>query len=308
MLSGLKRRVRGTLVRGRNAVDALRGRATAPVDGADSAGFASLVNSFTSRHPSEAARAVMLDAVIERVVRPIHRTVFWGDRLLSLDKAQSFLDDETFRRCYEAIHGAHRYDAYTSPNTIAWRLHTLVWAARCGLALDGDFVECGVFKGDMAWVVATVLGEQMRGRAFFLYDSFEGLAPELSRPEDYPDHPDFLALANRVYREPGIYESVMARFADRPDVRVIRGFLPQSFRIAMPERIAFLHVDLNSPAAEIAVLEELFDRVATGGIIVFDDYGWHQFHVQRQAEDRFMAKRGHAIMELPTGQGLVVKH
>jgi O-methyltransferase len=76
----------------------------------------------------------------------------------------------------------------------------------------------------------------------------------------------------------------------------------------MPSHIAFLHVDLNSPAAEVGVLEILFDRVVPGGMVVFDDYGWHIFHKQRLAEDRFMAERGHAILELPTGQGLVVKH
>ena len=76
---------------------------------------------------------------------------------------------------------------------------------------------------------------------------------------------------------------------------------------AVPDRIAFLHIDLNSPAAEIAVLEHLFDRVVSGGYIVFDDYGWKQFKKQRDLEDRFMASRGHFILELPTGQGLVIK-
>ena len=41
--------------------------------------------------------------------------------------------------------------------------------------------------------------------------------------------------------------------------------------------------------------------------MVFDDYGWHLFRKQKDAEDAFMAERGYAILELPTGQGLVVK-
>jgi len=43
------------------------------------------------------------------------------------------------------------------------------------------------------------------------------------------------------------------------------------------------------------------------GYIVFDDYGWKHFKKQRDAENRFMADRGHFILELPTGQGLVIK-
>jgi O-methyltransferase len=267
-----------------------------------------IVQEFMAGSPSAAERAAFLDAVIESTVASNHSNVFWGDRLLTLDKAGSFLSDEAFRKALQAIRSSHVYDAYSSPHTIAWRLHTLVWAARCALASDGDFVECGVFKGDMAWVVATVLGDAMQQRAFYLYDSFEGFSPEMSRPEDFPEQPGFLAFANKFYRQPGLWESVVARFAGFPHVKIIRGFLPEALEIAMPERISFFHVDLNSPAAEIAVLNVLFERVAPGGMVVFDDYGWQQFHRQREAEDRFMAERGHVILELPTGQGLVVKH
>ena len=258
--------------------------------------------------PSEAERAAFFDAVIENVVSSNHSNIFWGDRLLTLDKASGFLADEAFRNSLEAIRSSHVYDSYNSPHTIAWRLHTLVWAARCALAHEGDFVECGVFKGDMAWVVATVLGDMMHQRAYYLYDSFEGFSPKMSRPEDFPEHPGFLAFANEFYRQPGLHESVVARFAGFPHVKVIRGFLPEALSIAMPLRISFLHVDLNSPEAEIAVLNVLFERVVPGGVVVFDDYGWQLFHRQREAEDRFMAERGHVILELPTGQGLLIKH
>jgi O-methyltransferase len=125
--------------------------------------------------------------------------------------------------------------------------------------------ECGVFKGDMAWVVATVLGAALRDRTFNLYDSFEGFSPKYSRPEDYPENPGFRDFANRVYQQPGLYEMVLAKFAGMPHVRVTRGFLPEALDVVMPERIAFLHIDLNSPAAEVGVLKVLFDRVVTGG-------------------------------------------
>lgn len=50
----------------------------------------------------------------------------------------------------------------------------------------------------------------------------------------------------------------------------------------------------------------LFDRVAPGAVIVFDDYGWLGCRPQRLAEDAWLAKRGYRVLELPTGQGLVV--
>ncbi len=254
-----------------------------------------------------ASRAQFLDRLITAFVVRDHDRVFWGDRLLSLGKSMGFLDDPRFAAAYQQIRGSHQYDQYDSPHTVAWRLHTLVWAAQNGLALDGDFVECGVFKGDFAWVVTELTDFARQPKVFYLYDTFAGFAPAYSSAADYPEAPGFFDFANQVYNDPAIYAEVVRKFADCANVRIVRGVVPDSLAQAAPARIAFMHIDLNSPAAEIGALEILFDRVVAGGIIVFDDYGWHLFRKQKEAEDAFMAARGYRIFELPTGQGLVVK-
>ena len=235
-----------------------------------------------------------------------HASIFWGDRLLTLDKSAGFLEDPKFIRAFREVRGSHQYDQYEGKDTISWRLHTLCWAARNALTIEGDFVECGVFKGDMAWVVMQVVGiENVRG--YYLYDSFDGFSPDWSSDDDFPGHHGFIEFANQFYRQEGLHDYVRGRFDGYSNVRVIKGFLPDALSIACPERISFLHVDLNSPRAEVAVLQRLWDRIVAGGIIVFDDYGWKLFRRQKDAEDAFMRERGHEILELPTGQGLVVK-
>src|SRR5262249_41117937 len=86
-----------------------------------------------------------------------HLSVLWGEKLLTLDKSMGFRENPTFRASFDAIRGSHIYDEYDGPDTIIWRLNTLCWAAARGLHVGGDFVECGVFKGDMAWVVTQVV-------------------------------------------------------------------------------------------------------------------------------------------------------
>lgn len=250
-----------------------------------------------------------VENAVEQVIQRLqanHLTVSWGDRLLTIDKTAGFLDEPRFAKAYGAIRGAHQYDQYGGNHTIAWRLNTLCWAARRGLRLEGDFVECGVFKGDMAWVILNVLGPE-NVPDYYLYDSFEGFSEKYSSSADYPLSAGFLDFANKHYRESGIYGRVVDRFKPFPKVKVVKGFLPEALDQACPEHISFLHVDLNSPAAEVAVLERLFDRVSPGGAIVFDDYGWKLFEKQKLAEDEFMRARGYEVLELPTGQGLVVK-
>jgi O-methyltransferase len=253
--------------------------------------------------------AGFIDFVIAGLLTRDHRSIFWGDRLLTLDKSCGFLEEPAFGAALEVIRGSHRYDQYASPLGIAWRLHTLVWAARTALALpQGDFVECGVFKGDMAWVVGRVTRFETTGRLFHLYDSFAGFDPAQSTAADFPDSPRFFAFAESVYSEPGLYERVAARFAAQACYRIHQGYLPASLdHPDAPQRIGFLHIDLNAPAAELGCLDRLFGRVVPGGVIVLDDYGWRLCRAQKDAEDRFFAGLGYSVLELPTGQGLVVK-
>lgn len=252
-------------------------------------------------------KAALFNRMLDVLIRPHHSTLFWGDRMMSLDKSMGFLDQPALHIALDSIRGAHDYDDYRGPHTIAWRLHTLVWAAENGLRLPGDFVECGVFQGDMAWVITQVLDLGALGKSFYLYDTFSGFSDTYSSSADFPDNPGFLEFANEIYSKPGLYKSVCDRFADDKSVKLVRGVVPDILKKDAPDRISFLHIDLNSPTAEIGALELLFERVSPGGIVVFDDYGWKVFRAQKEAEDQFMAERGYAILELPTGQGVVVK-
>lgn len=236
-----------------------------------------------------------------------HRSIFWGDRLCALDKAAAFLEDEKFRQAWDTIAGSYDYDQYNGPQGISWRLHVLCWAARRGLGLAGDFVECGVFRGDMSWVVAKTVNFAESRKRFFLYDTFAGFSPKYSSADDFPMNPHFYEYADAIYHQDGLYEGVVERFRPFGNVEVVRGVLPDTLADVCPDRIAYLHVDLNSPAAEIGVLEKLFERVVPGAAVVFDDYGWLEYLAQREAEDAFMRERGYGILELPTGQGLVIK-
>jgi hypothetical protein len=104
-----------------------------------------------------------------------------------------------------------------------------------------------------------------------------------------------------------LYADVKARFADTPNVTITQGKVPDVLAEVAPEKIAFMHLDLNNADAEIGALEVLFERMVPGAILVLDDYGWMGYRNQKLAEDPWFAKRGYRILEMPTGQGLVIK-
>ena len=219
-----------------------------------------------------------------------------GDNLICLGRNLSFLRDQKFVSSFLGS------VTNLQEQSLLWRLHTLAWAAKNALRVEGDFVECGVFRGFCSSVVLKYLEFQDIPRYAYLYDTFSGLPEETSTEDERRRWND------PRYHPDRIYESVLQRFASYPNVKVVRGIVPKSFKETVPKKVAFLHIDMNSEKAEVLALDFLFDRISPGGMIVLDDFGWKVNTNQMLSELAFMAERNHTVLELPTGQGLVIKN
>lgn len=224
--------------------------------------------------------------------------VYSADNLMVFKRAAGFTGDQKFVKALN-LHAKTKQEF-----SIAWRLHTLIWAAQQALHKDGDFVECGVLTGLSFGVVTSYLDWPQVPKRLYLYDTFNGIPPSHNsegRSNQY--------FEIRNAEDPdSVFNEAQARFAGLPNVELVKGIVPDTFATVCPEKISFLHIDMNSAASEIAALNALWDRVVPGGLIVFDDYGWSMYGAQKKAEDAFAAERGHSILELPTGQGLLLKH
>ena len=230
------------------------------------------------------------------VIADIFKGQFYAnDMLITIGRNMSFKNDKKFMACFSA---AVQSDQELS---LLWRLHTLAWAAKNSLNIEGDFVECGVFKGFCSGVLFDYLDFQDIPRQAYLYDTFEGL------PEETSTEAERLVWDYSGHAKDSVYNGVCEKFSKFGNVNIVRGTVPDSFKVAVPEKIAFLHIDMNSEQAEMLALEHLFDKLTPGGFIVFDDFGWMSNRNQMSAELAFMNERGQHVMELPTGQGLVIK-
>ena len=236
-----------------------------------------------------------LKGALDTLRRLYRDRYFIGDMLCTFGKICAFTRDAEFLRAVE------QNLTWAGEGALMWRLHTLVWAARSAVNLSGDMVECGVFQGLSAAVVTACIEESMGDKTFYLYDTFEGLSDEYSSAWEQSISP------KQLFAEEGLYEAVQGRFSGNPRVRLIKGVVPDVLERECPERICFLHIDMNAAAAEIGALEVLFDRVVTGGFIVFDDFGQTRLSDLHAAEAAWMKERGYHVLELPTGQGLVIK-
>lgn len=213
--------------------------------------------------------------------------IFAGDNLITWGKSAGWAADTAFVTAFNA------HAKTPMERTIAWRTVTLAWALRQALRVEGDLVECGCYKGTTARILYDVGNLAGSGRRFYLYDLFEGA--------------EGIAKHGMPAHGPELEAEVRARFAGLDNVVITRGRVPESLEAAAPEKIAFMHIDMNNMDAEIGALEALFDRVTPGGVVVLDDFGWIAYYDQMLAERQWFEKRGYPVLELPTGQGMVVK-
>lgn len=213
---------------------------------------------------------------------------FFADNLLTWSRNLSMLDDKKFVTAWESNIES------SSDQAIVWRRYVLACAGYHCLQLDGDFVECGAYTGVGVKTVMDYLGGTSFPKNFWAYDIFE--------------HEDSMLNHSMPEHGPNLYQRVQSKFSEYPRAQVMKGLIPDVFSNGSPERIAYLHIDLNQAVAEIAALEVLFDRMVPGGILILDDYEWAGiYREQKLAEDLWFEARHYRVMPLPTGQGLVIK-
>jgi O-methyltransferase len=236
---------------------------------------------------------VLLDLM--DALKSFQTSAFVSEGMATWMKILPFLEDVRFMQT-----AARHENLLPIPNW-HWNLQTALWAVQQVAKVPGDFMELGVFRGHTTLFLADYLEFQAMPRTWWLYDTFEGI------PEDQLD-PNWRDSNARAYEGTFSFEEVQARFAAYPNIKVIKGRVPEVLQAdALPEQIAFLHMDLNNSIAEIAALDLVFDRIPSGGVILFDDYCWEVSRAQHDVEKAWFAQRGLHILPMPTGQGVFVK-
>lgn len=189
------------------------------------------------------------------------------------------------------------------PASAVTLLRAVDYVLRAGI--EGDFVECGVFKGASPILMAhCLLRHGITDRNIYLYDTFEGMPKPTEWDVDYSgassmdvwlktkwEHVDG---SSDVYCSIDDVRSNLQRAAPYPADRFIltKGKVEETIPAVMPEKIALLRLDTDYYESTKHELEHLFPRLQRGGVLVIDDYG--HFKGARKAVDEYFAAPGRA--------------
>jgi O-methyltransferase len=181
------------------------------------------------------------------------------------EKFRSRKKNLKFKRTYEKF---KKFTMIPEPVYI----NNLVLAQRIN-DLDGCVVECGVWRGGMAGGLADILGDE---RFYYLFDSFQGLpkAQEIDgksaldwqtdingtmyfdncyAPKEYAEEAMSISCAKKYTLGEGWFEETLPNFKS-------------------DTQIALLRLDADWYESTKTCLDNLFDLVKEGGLIILDDY------------------------------------
>lgn len=175
--------------------------------------------------------------------------------------------------------------------------------------IEGAIVECGVESGNFEYIWINELMKNKALRDIYLYDTFGGLVE--------PDERDFTCKDTRIFRmsKEEVYnhwkqnivnekinkwcytplEKVQQRLNStgypKDRLHYVVGDVMETLKdkSTIPEKIAILRLDTDWYKSSKYELEQMYDNVVPGGVIIFDDY--YLWNGQRTATDEFFLSR-----------------
>jgi O-methyltransferase len=199
--------------------------------------------------------------------------------------------DKDFQKIYDKI------KAYTvvEPERCYALYHAVRYIIRNGI--QGDFVECGVWKGGSVMLIAyTLLEAGITDRKIYLYDTFEGM----TKPGEYDGEKEKANWEkykvndqiNNWCLSPLIEVQTNMATTGYPKEKVIfiKGKVEQTIPGTLPGKLALLRLDTDWYESTKHELNHLYPLLEKGGILIIDDYG--AWPGARKAVDEYFAANG----------------
>ena len=219
------------------------------------------------------------------------------------------------RAGYDIVRRPHDIDGPTLETVAAVRRYTRTTPARiialCEAVryltyagIEGDIVECGVWRGGSMLAAARTLVEcDDTSRTLWLYDTFAGMSEPTAVDRRAVDGASAARLlASEQHRDQVL---AMASLQDVERTMAMSGYPESSMRYVVgkveetlprcaPESIALLRLDTDWYESTRQELESLVPRMTPGAVLIIDDYG--HWEGSRRAVDEYLQRERPRLM------------
>ena len=168
--------------------------------------------------------------------------------------------------------------------------------------IDGDFVECGTYRGGLAALMLGHIQFSNLEKKLYVYDTFEGMAEptdkdisvknEIALAEFQNTKNEITGYANWCRATIDIIHSTLNLVTKNwpEQVFLIKGKVEDTltFEKNLPEKISLMRLDTDWYESTKIELETFYNKLSIGGVVIIDDYYYWQG--QKLAVDEFFDK------------------
>ena len=169
-------------------------------------------------------------------------------------------------------------------------------------SIEGDFVECGVWKGGLCILAARMFQRCVTRKQVWCFDTFRGM----TEPSDFdcysensiPAKSEFFAQEKEAYNAwcysslDEVKDNLRAFGVSMDNLMFVEGDVCQTLlnERNIPAKISVLRLDTDWYESTRKELEVLYPRLSRGGVLIIDDYGY--WSGARKAVDDYFKTHG----------------
>lgn len=204
-----------------------------------------------------------------------------------------WLADVEFDRVYQSIRNSTLVDVYR-----CYELWQLV--AQVAKLAGGDLIEIGVWRGGTGALIGRQC--QLAGieNSIYLCDTFRGVVKAGTQDKSYVggEHADTSqSTVVDLMRTLGIERA-----------RILNGIFPDDTGHLVSDcTFRFCHIDVDVYDSAKDIMAWIWPRLVPGGIVVFDDYGFHSCVGITRFVNEERARRDRLVVHNLNGHAIIIK-
>lgn len=233
--------------------------------------------------------------IVKMIIKKFFKKI--GLEIRKSDKTFFTLDDsfkEIFEYCrpftmtsLERMYGLYKATEYIAKSSIS-----------------GDMVECGVWKGGSAMLVAMTLSKfGCTDKKIYLYDTYEGMTQPSELDVDTKGEKAETFFSKTKKGEGSdwccssleeVRKNMLSTGYPENNLIFVKGKVQDTIPNKMPSSVAVLRLDTDWYDSTYHEIKHLYPLLAKGGVLVLDDYGFWQG--ARMAVDKYLQESGNNIL------------
>ncbi len=172
--------------------------------------------------------------------------------------------------------------------------------------IEGDFVECGVWRGGSSMMIAkSLIHFGVSDRKIYLYDTYEGMSTPTSKDVTHEGNSALTLLQEETNNKNNASIWAIAGLEDvkknllltaYPEKQLIfvKGKVEDTIPKTIPAKISLLRLDTDWYESTRHELIHLYPVLVNKGVLIIDDYG--HWRGSREATDQYFKQTEQCIL------------